>query len=1296
MSSRVISDLYGEIVGNVSDTLFMRGTCTLSVIQSFNELPVDKIKQALAVLVQQNLVTFAPSTKNPNIAEYMLQKDYVSVLIRVPKYAYIFKTIFDNESEIIADELIQQGQDTLSNLVLKSCKRINEDPDILADKPVTASRLLEKINTLVQNNFLRRCPALKPPEQNKENVPKMCKVPVLEDNDQLAFLVPHLDMAQLTKHVNNKELEARNMPDADIYWKINHLRCDEELRNSLLVHAVTRRIDAHAGELVKAILSQVSDSSKPWPATSGTCQLHQIRSYLNKTNPQSTLLQYLDQYFKVVEEDSTLSILSRVGETGGGSYAVTFKKAWSQMTWATLDSIIVERFGSKAARIFRLTRTKNYVEQEQLQSLSMIPAKEAKLYSYRLLEHNYLQVKELRKASGTGPTKSFFLFHVDQNSVVRTALELCFKSVYNMISRHESETKEHRRLLEKQQRVKAILANLLEQGATEEQLAEVEGMISDPERNLLDKVENLQGKLMLGGLHVEDTLFVLETFVYYSKADGGVTQDSHIMVGASMHKNLRTTVERIEKFVSPLYFTDVNLYGKLYSATAKLDGIFHSSSSKQDWKTISFKDVSTDEFTPIKIGDSFGPTWSTHWFKLVVSIPEKWVGKEIHLCWNSSAEAMLWDAEGNALQAYSGCPDRQIREEYVISRSWDSSVSGNALIYYIEMACLDMFGAGNCGMIAPPDPTRHFTLNKAHIAVFEPEYYKLYLDLTLLHDFAKELTSPSERGCDQRGYQALYAANDMINKFQAGQFKQALQIGDQFFSVRNGGKAHRIMAMGHCHIDSAWLWPYDETIRKCARSWVSTLGLLEEFPEMKFTCSQAQQFDWVRQYYPALFERIRAAVKQGRFIPVGGTWVEMDGNIPSGESFIRQFLYGQNFFKQEFDIECQEFWLPDTFGYSAQIPQIIKHVGIERFLTQKLSWSLVNKFPHHNFWWEGIDGSKVLVHFPPGDSYEANCKVGEALKTERNLADKGRASVSMLLYGYGDGGGGPTRAMVQRLERLRDVDGCPPMEHGHPHTFFETLEKDGPKLCTWVGELYLELHNGTYTSQAAMKELNRRSELALRDAEFFLCLALSAEQKDFAPLLAQIDDAWKKVLLNQFHDVLPGSSIQKAHEDARQLFKEALATAHSVRETCLKDLGLRSDDLGKGNAVFNTLPWEREIVVPNPYRRLKISSMTYAPIPEEPEKNNLVSLEQRGGLFIVENPHFVVKVDHYGRVVSLFHKRAGLEAVTESSNQLLIFEDIPLYWDAWDCMDYHLETRQPLNGNGHQKTTLSYKKERKI
>nr|XP_053635144.1 alpha-mannosidase 2C1-like [Cherax quadricarinatus] len=203
----------------------------------------------------------------------------------------------------------------------------------------------------------------------------------------------------------------------------------------------------------------------------------------------------------------------------------------------------------------------------------------------------------------------------------------------------------------------------------------------------------------------------------------------------------------------------------------------------------------------------------------------------------------------------------------------------------------------------------------------------------------------------------------------------ASKIATTFFSKGNGARAHTLALIGNCHIDSAWLWPYSEAKRKCARSWVSTLNLMEEYPEMKFACSQAQQFSWIKTSYPAIFERIKMQVKAGRFIPVGGTWVEMDGLIPSGESFMRQFLYGQRFFQKEFGIHCKEFWLPDTFGYSSQFPQICKLFGMTCFLTQKLSWNLINNFPHHNFLWEGLDGTTILAHFPPGNSYEMNVKI---------------------------------------------------------------------------------------------------------------------------------------------------------------------------------------------------------------------------------------------------------------------------------------------------------------------------------
>jgi alpha-mannosidase len=205
------------------------------------------------------------------------------------------------------------------------------------------------------------------------------------------------------------------------------------------------------------------------------------------------------------------------------------------------------------------------------------------------------------------------------------------------------------------------------------------------------------------------------------------------------------------------------------------------------------------------------------------------------------------------------------------------------------------------------------------------------------------------------------------------------QMASKFLSLKNGESQHNISAIGHCHIDTAWLWPYAETMRKCARSWSTQLRLCERYPEYKFGCSQAQQYEWVKEQYPKLWQEIKLMAAKGQFVPIGGTWVEMDCNIPSGESLIRQFLYGQRFFAKEFGKPCNEFWLPDTFGYAAQLPQIIRGCGIEYFLTQKLSWCQFNKFPHHTFYWEGLDGTRVFTHFPPTDTYNAQANVKDTL-----------------------------------------------------------------------------------------------------------------------------------------------------------------------------------------------------------------------------------------------------------------------------------------------------------------------------
>uniref|UniRef100_A0A8C4IAL7 alpha-mannosidase n=1 Tax=Dicentrarchus labrax TaxID=13489 RepID=A0A8C4IAL7_DICLA len=628
-------------------------------------------------------------------------------------------------------------------------------------------------------------------------------------------------------------------------------------------------------------------------------------------------------------------------------------------------------------------------------------------------------------------------------------------------------------------------------------------------------------------------------------------------------KNRRTLLERAEKFISEIYFTDCNLRGRLYGDSCPLESLASFLSSKR----ITFTEASKQNFAPHKVGDTFGPTWWTCWFKVTLNIPDSWRGKEVHLLWESDGEAMVWRDE----QPVQGLTKEGEKTSYILSDCLKDE-EPHSITLYVEVACNGLFGAGEGSMIAAPDPNRMFSVQKAELVVFNREVRELLTDFEMLIDIVKELGEG-----EQRGYQALFTVNEMVNlcdPCDPSSFSKVHSLAHNFFSQRNGESQHNTHAMGHCHIDSAWLWPYEETIRKCGRSWVTVIRLMEKNPEFVFTCSQAQQFQWVKSWYPGLFSQIQHYVKKGQFIPVGGAWVEMDGNLPSGESMVRQFLEGQRFFNHEFGIHCKEFWLPDTFGYSAQLPQIMQGCGISNFLTQKLSWNLVNTFPHNTFFWEGLDGSKVLTHFPPGNSYEMKGKVEDLVKTVKNNKDKGRANHSAVLFGFGDGGGGPTQLMLDRLHRVRDTDGLPKVQMSSPDRLFSELQADSALLCTWTGELFLELHNGTYTTQAQIKRGNRQCETLLHDIEIASSLAL-CQDGTFQYPVEKLQELWRLLLLNQFHDVIPGSCIEMVVEDALRYYEDIRRDGSTLLHNACGALGSKGNSAG----VFNSLPWERHEVI---------------------------------------------------------------------------------------------------------------------
>lgn len=411
---------------------------------------------------------------------------------------------------------------------------------------------------------------------------------------------------------------------------------------------------------------------------------------------------------------------------------------------------------------------------------------------------------------------------------------------------------------------------------------------------------------------------------------------------------------------------------------------------------------------------------------------------------------------------------------------------------------------------------------------------------------------------------AVQVCNRIMDTFIAGEgskeaIKECRKVAQEYLGekvdtadVYKSDKDAIISGIGHCHIDTCWLWPWAETKRKVARSWSNQCDLMERYSELNFCCSQAQQFKWLEQYYPSVFDRVKDKVKKGTFQPIGGSWVEHDTNMPSGESLVRQFLYGQRYFESKFGQRCTTFWLPDTFGYSAQLPQICRQSGMSRFFTQKLSWNNINKFPHTTFNWVSLDGSQVMCHMAPSETYTAEANFGDVKRSVTQHKSLDQDATSLLVFGKGDGGGGPTWQHIEKLRRCRgmsDKIGLLPRVHmgDTVDDFFAKLEKkaeNGTEFVTWYGELYFELHRGTYTTQANNKRNNRIGEILLHDIEYLATLAslkgsTKGEKSSYKYPKKEIDEIWEAVLLCHFHDCLPGSSIEMCYDDSDEVSFDA-------------------------------------------------------------------------------------------------------------------------------------------------------------
>lgn len=561
-----------------------------------------------------------------------------------------------------------------------------------------------------------------------------------------------------------------------------------------------------------------------------------------------------------------------------------------------------------------------------------------------------------------------------------------------------------------------------------------------------------------------------------------------------------------------------------------------------------FKDAVSHDFKPCKPGDWFGPGWSTHWVKVELIVPEYLRDKEhLEFKWDADCEGMIWTEHGDVVHGLTGGGERT---EWVLP---DEFRDGKWHTFYVEVACNGMFGNGNGGSIQPPDPNRSFQLHIVEIQAINLEARALRYDFWEIHDAAREFPDDSVEK-----HEAQQIANRIIDAFIAGSGSQesiieGRKIAREFLGDVDSHKVYEsdneaiVTGIGYCHIDTCWLWPFAETKRKVARSWSNQCDLIDRYPELKFACSQAQQYKWLEQFYPSTFDRVKKKIKEGSFQPIGGSWVEHDTNLPGGESLIRQFLYGQRYFESRFGQRCKTFWLPDTFGYSTQLPQVCRISGMTRFLTQKLSWNNINNFPHTTFNWVALDNSQVICHMPPCETYTAEAHFGDVKRSVTQHKSLDQDKTSLLVFGKGDGGGGPTWEMLERLRRCRGISDkkglLPRVKLGDSaDDFFDKLEKrveQGTKLVTWYGELYFELHRGTYTTQANNKRNNRKSEIMLRDIEYLATLATIknefGKKSSYKYPKEDIDNMWEDVLLCQFHDCLPGSSIEMCYRDSDEV-----------------------------------------------------------------------------------------------------------------------------------------------------------------
>ncbi len=736
-----------------------------------------------------------------------------------------------------------------------------------------------------------------------------------------------------------------------------------------------------------------------------------------------------------------------------------------------------------------------------------------------------------------------------------------------------------------------------------------------------------------------------------------------------------------------------------------------TSNLAQDWEQLSWQSLPYEQY--------WGQWNQNYAIRTHYQIPETW---------DLNSRIVLHLPLGNAKDAFEAHPEALI---YIDGQTF-TAVDARHSELVLPMDYKDhtphhlhLHGWTGLGDSLFGDPRPHLYLNECSLAVVDEPTHQFCVLARIALDTAIQL--PEEPLLGQsllailRQTLAAIDSRHPINDTFYDTVRLAYTSLQQALATLKHPDTMTVHAVGHAHIDTAWLWTLDITRGKAVRTFHTAIDLMNRYPNYHFVQSQPQLYDYAQQHFPDLFENIKQKVVAGQWEPIGGMWIEADCNVPSGESLARQFLYGQRYFLQHFGLTSRILWLPDTFGFSYTLPQIAKQAGIDYFFTTKLRWNEANELPHDTFIWRGLDGSELIAHFTPTPmqhwlrmpTYNADLNAQAAIETWERLHDKPTMRHALMAYGWGDGGGGPTPKMLDNLQILQDFVGVPNVKPTQAIDFFDTIETQyGDKLPIWDGGLYLETHQGTYTSQAWIKRANHQAEVLLHDIEYLAVWALLTDTTYDYPKNA-LDTGWIHVLLHQFHDILPGSSIKEVYDEARITYDTFTDTMSNVRHDALAIIAIQSsadvllintvgivrDDLALWQdvhladdeiLVFNEQP---VITQTTPYgtlidlQSIKMPPHSILPLIRQSDKTSVpqdnLSITAIDNQFILDNGIIRAVFDASGALTQLYHCQTDDLCIVANGNQFQIFEDRPLRFDAWN-IDPDFEDKQWFADAAHE------------